>query len=42
MDHPCLDGGPRSNRNRCTKFNEGGRKEKKSGNVASGKGDILM
>ena len=23
MDHPCLDGGPRSNRIGCTKFNEG-------------------
>ena len=23
MDHPCSDGGPESNRIRCTKFNEG-------------------
>ena len=23
MDHPCSDGGPRSGRIRCTKFNEG-------------------
>ena len=23
MDHPCLDGGPESDRIRCTKFNEG-------------------
>ena len=23
MDHPCLNGGPESDRNKCTKFNEG-------------------
>ena len=29
MDHPCLDGGPRSNRIRCTKFCEGCTKDSK-------------